>query len=77
MNTKNNSNLIELEAGKYFNEYYDLTGKNFPACNREDWDSLSDWLVDLKVAVYRERAIKAVYGDRKSASDTEAPKRAG
>ena len=74
---KKRSNMIELEAGRYFNEYYDLTGKNFPPCNREDWDSLNDWLVDLKVAVYRERAIKTVYGDRKGASDTEAPKRAG
>ena len=74
---KANTNLIELEAGRYFNEYYDLTGKNFPACNREDWSSLNDWLVDLKVAVYRERAIKAVYGDRKGASGTEAPKRVG
>ena len=77
MDTKNNSNLIELEAGKYFNEYFDLTGKNFPACSSEGWNSLSDWLVDLKVAVYRERAIKAVYGDRKSASVQKAPKRVG
>ena len=65
--------ILNIEAARYFNEYFDLTGRNFPPCNREDWDSLNDWFVDLKVAVYRERAICAVYGNRKDAPVQEAP----
>lgn len=60
--------ILNIEAARYFNEYFDLTGRNFPPCNREDWDSLNDWFVDLKVAVYRERAIRAVYGGRRDPS---------
>ena len=63
--------ILNIEAARYFNEYFDLTGRNFPPCNREDWDSLNDWFVDLKVAVYRERAIRAVYGDRREPSAAE------
>ena len=53
---------FDTEAENYFNEYYDLTGENFPHCDREHWSSLDDWFVDLKLAVYRQRAIKEVYG---------------
>ena len=53
---------LDAEADAYFNEYFDLTGENFPACDREHWSSLDDWFVDLKLAVYRQRAMKEVYG---------------
>ena len=53
---------FNTEVEYYFNEYYDLTGENFPPCDRERWSSLDDWFVDLKLAVYRKRAIKEVYG---------------
>ena len=53
---------FDIEANAFFNEYYDLTGKEFPACDQKEWDSVYDWFVDLKLAVYRERAVKEVYG---------------
>ena len=56
------SSAFDMEANAFFNEYYDLTGQEFPACNQNDWNSLDDWFVDLKLAVYRERALREVYG---------------
>ena len=55
--------LFEMEADQFFCEYYDLTGKNFPPCNQKDWKSLDEWFADLRLAVYRERALKEVYGN--------------
>ena len=54
--------LFEVEAKTFFNKYFDLTGKEFPAFDQVEWRSLDDWLVDLKLAVYREQALKAIYG---------------
>lgn len=55
---------FNAEADDFFNEYYDLTGENFPPCDREHWSSLDDWFTDLKLAVYRQRAIKEIYGGK-------------
>ena len=57
---------LEREARNYFDEYYELTGTEFPACDRNRWSSLDEWLTDLKLAVYREQAIREVYGDEKN-----------
>ena len=51
---------FEREANAFFNEYYALTGKDFPPFDRSKWPDLEEWLVDLKVAVYREQAIKVL-----------------
>ena len=37
------------------NEYYDLTGKVYPAFNGAEWPSADEWYADLKIAVYRKR----------------------
>lgn len=58
--TQRSNELFIREANAFFNRYYDLTGKDFPACNQTDWSSLDEWLADLKVAVYKEEAIKAI-----------------
>ena len=58
--TQRNNEVFIREANSFFNQYYDLTGKEFPACNHTDWQSLDEWLADLKVAVYRETALKAI-----------------
>ena len=58
---------FDTEANAFFNEYYDLTGENFPPCDRERWSSLDDWFTDLKLAVYRQRALKEIYGGRRTA----------
>ena len=55
---------FNAEADAFFNEYHDLTGENFPPCDREHWSSLDDWFTDLKLAVYRQRAIKEIYGGK-------------
>ncbi len=55
--------VFEIEAAALFNEYYDLTGRNFPPCSSDGWSSLSDWFTDLKLAVYRQRALRDIYGD--------------
>ena len=56
--------VFEREARNYFEEYFELTGTEFPACDRNMWSSLDEWLTDLKLAVYREQAIREVYGNR-------------
>ena len=58
-----NNELFIREANAFFNRYYELTGKDFPACNQTDWISLDAWLADLKVAVYAEEARKAIEAD--------------
>lgn len=62
---------IEREARNYFDEYFELTGIEFPACDRNRWSSLDEWLTDLKLAVYREQAIREVYGDKKNHQRSE------
>ncbi|MBQ8996153.1 MAG: hypothetical protein IJ091_10095 [Oscillospiraceae bacterium] len=42
----------------YFEEYYQLTGKEFPPCNKEKWESTEDWFADMKIAVYKARIAK-------------------
>ena len=37
-------------------EYYDLTGKVYPAFNGAEWPSADEWYADLKIAVYRKRS---------------------
>lgn len=53
---------IDMQANVFFNEYYELTGKEYPPCDQNRWNSLDDWFVDLKLAVYREQANLEVYG---------------
>ena len=57
--------VAKLAARNYFDEYFELTGCEFPACDRNRWNSLDEWLTDLKLAVYREQAIREVYGNVK------------
>ena len=57
--------LFEVEAKTFFNKYFDLTGKEFPAFDQSEWRSLDDWLVDLKLAVYREQAIQEINDEAK------------
>lgn len=66
------SGAFEREARIYFDEYYQLTGTEFPACDRNRWSSLDEWLTDLKLAVYREQAIREVYGNVKSPQGSES-----
>ena len=58
-----NNEMFIREANAFFNRYYELTGKDFPACNQTDWISLDAWLADLKVAVYEEEAKKTIEAD--------------
>lgn len=63
---------FEREARNYFDEYFELTGCEFPACDRNRWNSLDEWLTDLKLAVYREQAIREVYGNVKGPQGSES-----
>ena len=53
---------FDMEANSFFNEYYDLTGEEFPPCDQNRWNNIDEWFTDLKLAVYRERANIEVYG---------------
>ncbi len=64
------SSAFDTEANTFFNEYFDLTGEEFPPCDHSRWSSLDDWLTDLKLAVYREQALQEIYGSRKSENDS-------
>ncbi|MBR2740249.1 MAG: hypothetical protein IKD87_06230 [Oscillospiraceae bacterium] len=66
------SGAFEREARNYFDEYFELTGTEFPACDRNRWSSLDEWLTDLKLAVYREQAIREVYGNIKNPQGSES-----
>lgn len=55
-------NNFFTEVNSFFREYFELTGEEFPPCDQNRWSSLDDWFVDLKLAVYRERAIREIYG---------------
>ena len=59
------NDLFEAEAKVFFNKYYDLTGKEFPAFDQSEWRSLEDWLVDMKLAVYREQAMQEINDEAK------------
>ncbi len=54
--------LFDKEANIFFNKYYDLTGREFPAFDHTEWSSLEEWLVDMKLAVYREQAVQEIEG---------------
>ena len=69
--TQRRSGMFDREAKNFFNEYFELTGEEFPPCDRSRWNSLDDWLTDLKLAVYREQAIREVYGDFRSSQGHE------
>ena len=45
----------DQETRALTNEYYELTGKVYPAFNGAEWPSPEEWYADLKIAVYRER----------------------
>ena len=64
------SGAFDREAKDFFIEYFELTGEEFPACDRNRWSSLDDWLTDLKLAVYREQALLEIYGRREERNDT-------
>lgn len=55
--------VIDLEAGSFLNEYRNLTGIEFPAWDRSVYRDRDEWFAELKVAVYRERANRMVYGE--------------
>ena len=60
---KKSANIIDLEADRFMYEYSILTGKEFPAWDERQYKNRDEWFAELKVAVYRERAIREVYGE--------------
>ena len=57
------ANIIDLEAESFLREYHALTGMEFPLWDGHGRVSRDEWFADLKVAVYREQAVREVYGD--------------
>ena len=55
--------VIDLEADGFLNEYRNLTGIEFPMWDCSMYRDRDEWFAELKVAVYRERAYRQVYGE--------------